>query len=216
MPATPASSAQLRTTSRRRGREATETELVDALDRVVRRRGLRNVGVNEVIKEAGVGKALLYRYFGSLSGLVEAWGEKRYNWPTKALLKQLAALAEDDDGANFIKKVVAFHAQSLREDPLRVELLAEQLLEPSTISPALERIRLDAGRQYFEVFEQHPHFLKHCDLIRFMLGSVSYVAMRAAKAPVFMGIDLASDEDWQAMMVKFDEMIDAALARAAQ
>lgn len=63
-------------------REATEAEIVNAFDRVVRRKGLRNVGVNTVIKEAGIGKALLYRYFGGLPGLVRAWGEKTRSGPT--------------------------------------------------------------------------------------------------------------------------------------
>ena len=40
-------------------REATEAEIISAFGRVVQRNGLRNVGVNEVIKEAGIGKALL-------------------------------------------------------------------------------------------------------------------------------------------------------------
>ena len=62
-------------------REATEAALIDAFGRVVQRSGLRNVGVNEVIKEAGIGKALLYRYFGGLPGLVKAWGEKNQIWP---------------------------------------------------------------------------------------------------------------------------------------
>ena len=50
-------------------REATEAQIVDAFHRVVQREGLRNVRVNAVIKEAGVGKGLLYDYFGGLPGL---------------------------------------------------------------------------------------------------------------------------------------------------
>ena len=58
-------------------REATEAQIIAAFGRVVQRNGLRNVGVNEVLKEAGVGKALLYRYFGGLPGLVtEGLGHK--------------------------------------------------------------------------------------------------------------------------------------------
>ena len=71
-------------------REATEAQIIAAFGRVVQRNGLRNVGVNEVLKEAGVGKALLYRYFGGLPGLVTAWGQKNRLWPQLAdLVAQL-------------------------------------------------------------------------------------------------------------------------------
>jgi len=59
-------------------RAATEALLVDAFGRIVQRHGLRNVGVNEVVKEAGVGKALLYRYFGDFVGLARAWPEMTF------------------------------------------------------------------------------------------------------------------------------------------
>jgi AcrR family transcriptional regulator len=42
-------------------REETERRLVAAFDRVWTRDGIQGLGVNAVLKEAGVGKALLYR-----------------------------------------------------------------------------------------------------------------------------------------------------------
>ena len=62
------------------GRPATEAALLDAFEAVLLRDGLRNLSVNAVVEEAGVGKPLLYRYFGDLDGLVRAWGERRGLW----------------------------------------------------------------------------------------------------------------------------------------
>lgn len=201
--------------TRRRGRKDTEAALIAAFDRVVGRGGLRSVGVNEVIKEAGVGKALLYRYFGGLPGLVKAWGDTRRIWPDIQALHRLSEDHMSGDPAAFVKDLVKFHAAALRENPLRVELLAEQLMQPSPISEVLEEIRKQLAAQYHEAFEENESFLKHRELIRFMLGSVSYMAMRSAKAPHFMGTDLSSSEGWEAIMRQFDAMVDASLAKSA-
>ncbi|MCP5328872.1 MAG: helix-turn-helix transcriptional regulator [Sinobacteraceae bacterium] len=57
---------------RKLDREETERRLVMAFDRVWTRDGIQGLGVNAVLKEAGVGKALLYRYFGDFVGLARA------------------------------------------------------------------------------------------------------------------------------------------------
>jgi AcrR family transcriptional regulator len=52
-------------------RESSENKLLNAFEKVICRNGVENIGVNAIIKEAGVGKGLLYEYFGSLDGLAE-------------------------------------------------------------------------------------------------------------------------------------------------
>ena len=61
-------------------RSTTEEALLDALETVLQRDGLRQLSVNAVVEAAGVGKPLLYRYFGDLQGLVQAWGKRRGFW----------------------------------------------------------------------------------------------------------------------------------------
>ena len=60
---------------RKLDREETERRLIAAFDRVWIRDGIQGLGVNAVLKETGVGKALLYRYFGDFVDLARAWAE---------------------------------------------------------------------------------------------------------------------------------------------
>lgn len=53
----------------------TERRLIAAFDHVWSRDGIQGLGVNAVLKEAGLGKASLYRYFGDFVGLARAWVE---------------------------------------------------------------------------------------------------------------------------------------------
>lgn len=189
-------------------REATEAELVEAFGRVVRRQGLRNVGVNEVLKEAGVGKALLYRYFGGLPGLVRAWGLQARVWPRLADLVPLSSARAAGSPAALLKRIVVRNADVHRADPVRVEMLADELMTPTPISGALTEIRQELGRDHAAVFARSPEFRRHRMLMVVMMAAASYLAMRAVKAPRFMGEDLSDAATWARVMREIEAVID--------
>lgn len=190
-------------------REATEAALIDAFGRVVQRSGLRNVGVNEVIKEAGIGKALLYRYFGGLPGLVKAWGEKNQIWPDLSEFHGIPKDLDSEGKADLLKRMVMHHASSLRKDSLRVEILAEQFMNPTPISEALQEIRQQLGKEHQLIFNDNEQIQEFRVLMMFLMGAASFLAMRAAKAPWYMGENLATDEGWELMMDQLERVIDA-------
>ncbi|MFQ5633708.1 MAG: TetR/AcrR family transcriptional regulator [Gammaproteobacteria bacterium] len=189
-------------------REATEAALVEAFGRVVQRNGLRSVGVNEVIKEAGIGKSLLYRYFGGLPGLVRAWGEQRVIWPD---LSEFHDMPDDPgiDARVLLKRMVRHHADALREDPLRAEIIAEQFMNPTPISPALQEIRVQLGDEHRSIFQRHSALHRHSDLMRILMGAVSFLAMRAVKAPWYMGENIGADDRWARLMDQVEAIVDA-------
>ncbi len=190
-------------------REATEAALIDAFGRVVQRSGLRNVGVNEVIKEAGIGKALLYRYFGGLPGLVAAWGEKNNIWPDLSEFHDVPVDLDPQETPALLKRMILHHANALREDPLRVEIIAEQFMNPTPISAALNEIRMQLGQEHREIFENHPVIRQHSDLMRLLMGAASFLAIRAVKAPWYMGTNLEKKQGWDGMMAEIEAVIDA-------
>ena len=191
-------------------REATEAEIINAFDRVVRRDGLRNVGVNTVIKEAGIGKGLLYNYFGGLPGLVKAWGETKRIWPSREdLLGRYAESAAPDDPLELIRTVILNHANSLKEHPLRVELLADEIMNPTAISDSLSAIRDQLGKEHQAIFQDLPA-MKDFDtrsLLMVMMAAASFVSMRAAKDSDFMGEPVHSDSGWQQMVQRLERIV---------
>ncbi len=191
-------------------REATEAQIIAAFGRVVQRNGLRNVGVNEVLKEAGVGKALLYRYFGGLPGLVTAWGQKNRLWPRLADLTPLSSAPSAASPAEHLKKIVVRNADVHRADPVRIEMLADELMTPTSISGALSEIRQQLGRDHAAVFAGNRAFRDNHLLMVVMMAAASYLAMRAVKAPLYMGENLADEETWARLMREIESIIDKA------
>lgn len=56
-----------------KNRQATEQLLLEAVNRLVEQDGFEGLGINVVAAQAGVSKMLIYRYFGSLNGLIAAY-----------------------------------------------------------------------------------------------------------------------------------------------
>ena len=192
-------------------REATEAEIINAFDRVVRRDGLRNVGVNTVIKEAGIGKGLLYNYFGGLPGLVAAWGETQSIWPQREdLLGRFAGDSLPQDPKELVKTIILNHAASLKNHPYRVELLADEIMNPTAISDALSTIRDQLGREHQAILEDLPAMNdpEIRSLLMVMMAAASFLSMRAAKDSEFMGQSLGSDAGWDPMMKRLERVID--------
>jgi AcrR family transcriptional regulator len=96
---------------RQEARLRRRAQLLDAADRVIRRRG-PDVSMDEIAAEAGISKPILYRHFGDKDGLFRALAE-RY---VEALLGELrAARVTGDPRANIAAGIDAYLAFVERE-----------------------------------------------------------------------------------------------------
>ena len=59
-----------------RNAEKTRLRILETASRLLAMEGYESLGVNRIAAEAGIGKPLIYRYFGDLDGLVAALAER--------------------------------------------------------------------------------------------------------------------------------------------
>ena len=191
-------------------RDATENALLDALEAVLLRDGLRNLSVNAVVEQAGVGKPLLYRYFGDLKGLVRAWSERRGLWADLTAQGEPASRRTSDEGA--FREQVADElvgvANYLRDHPVSVEFLAEELSANADFSAALAAARADHRRPIMKAMLGDPRYCRRDNrrLIVVLYAAATYMAMRAARSPAFMGLNLDTEAGWNDAMAMIREL----------
>lgn len=196
-------------------RPDTEDALLDALEAVLLRDGLRNLSVNAVIEAAGVGKPLLYRYFGDLPGLVRAWGERRGLWADLSARGAPPSRHATDDRA--FREQVADElvgvADYLRAHPVSVEFLAEELSANADFSEAIAAARADHRRPFLRTMLADPRYLRRDNhrLIVVLYAATVYLAMRAARSPAFMGLRLDTEAGWGDAMAMVRELAALAL-----
>jgi AcrR family transcriptional regulator len=59
-----------------RDRSQTERRLIEAVGVLIAEEGADSLGINRIARRSGVNKVLIYRYFGGLDGLVQAYHQR--------------------------------------------------------------------------------------------------------------------------------------------
>lgn len=179
---------------RKLDREETERRLIEAFDRVWSRDGVQGLGVNAVLKEAGVGKALLYRYFGDFVGLARAWSQGESFLPAP----DRQSLTGVDPVRQHVVSAIAY-AQAVRARPKTRELLIIELLRTSPITDALDSMRARFGREMRElvVASGARDSEEAYALSFFVTAAMTYLAMRADAVPEYYGLRLDREADWK-------------------
>lgn len=188
---------------KRSGRQDSERALLQAFEAMLRRHGPSGVGVNLVLGSAGVGKRLLYKYFGDLRGLAETWARTRRD-PLAlgrrgpALVARIRRLPPQQR----VDAIVEDYASSLRQHPWALQVLLAELVQPTALGNALHEMRMEIGRGHERLLLESkaleaPHGLERA-LVQH--AAATYLALRARFAPDFNGIDLASEAGWQTAM----------------
>lgn len=194
-------------------RRATEDTIIDAFARVLVRDGVSGLGVNAVIKEAGVGKKQIYEYFGGLSGVATEWVVRRGVWPGIEVL-----IAEPLDEFNArpaaarLMRMNRNYAEMLRKNAPLCELLTGEFTRSPEVKDAVEHVG-QLIRRDFERVVMTDGELPHADLLAlnsFAYAATTYLALRARAQPRFFGFDLSTETSWQVIMGMFDRVMDLA------
>ena len=196
------SQAPPKTRQPQKRRQDTEEKLLDALETVIQRDGLAHLGVNAVIEEAGVTKPLLYRYFGSLEGLIQAWGERRRIWPTDFMPP-----GDDVNNHDAYFSGLMRIASHLKEHPLAAELLAVDLQPNGELGEILDELKQQAARQ----IQPQLAIMTRQDTLRFNLtfySAIVYLSLRARHSPQMMGLNLNTEAGWATVMAMLRSIMD--------
>lgn len=86
--------------------------MVETIGEMIREGGFEKIGVNAVAERAGVSKILIYRYFGSVDGLVAAYVRQHDFW-----INFPQEMPGRDELAAWLKTIFRDHIAQLRANP---------------------------------------------------------------------------------------------------
>ena len=195
---------------RLRDRRATRERVLAAVGRLLAREGFGSIGVNAIAREAGVDKVLIYRYFGGLDALLEAWGHTNtYGAGTLAEGTVRAGRTAGARAAAFI----AAYVRDLRTKPDALEVMRWELFEDNAVTRRLAQAREAAGFADLKALGVSRRKAEKVDLpsvAAILTAGVLHLALRARSAPEWLGVPLRTDEGWARI-----ERAAVALARTA-
>jgi AcrR family transcriptional regulator len=202
---------------RARNVDATKRRLVDAVGAILARDGFSQLGVNAVAHEARTDKALIYRYFGGFTELLEAYAESASFWPTVeemagGSVEELATLPVSER----VERVVHHYIRELRIRPVTQEILAWELSERNEVTVRLEEVRERRGLALMRTLgaDLPPH-IDLASISAILAGAVHYLLLRARRIRVFNGVDLRTEEGWSRLEGAARSMVIGALREPA-
>lgn len=187
-------------------REATERLLLETAGEMIRREGFERLGVNALAERAGVSKMLIYRYFGSLDGLLATY-VRRYdfwiNCPCEMPLRH--------ELPGFLKRMFRDRIAQLRADPTLRRLYRWELSTDNPLVADLRRQREEAGMELVRAVSRvSGHSEQHVAVQAALLtASVTYLAMLEDFCPVYNGIPLDRDAGWMRISLQIERIVDA-------
>lgn len=201
-----------------RNSEATRARLVQAVGEIANEEGFGAIGVRSIARRAGADKALIYRYFGGMSGLLSAYAEEGdFWWKVEDVL---LPVSETDDGLPAaLAHVFRAHVSFLRSHPITLELIAWELHNRNELTEALEGVRevrsLEAMRRIADQFGyEHQAFNERFGVMFALMGAAAnHLAARSRRIRMFNGIDIQSDEGWRTILSGVETMIAALCAQ---
>jgi AcrR family transcriptional regulator len=174
-------------------------KLIAAVGRSLAKVGFHGLSEDLVAKESGFKKVNIYRFFGGLPGLVSAFGESEYFWPsTEELLRETkASFTEqppEEQMAAFFKSLLI----CLRRRPQTLDILAWEPLQRNEFSKRLEDIRVRTSLEYFEhLHGEIPEDIDLSAMVALLAGAVFFLSIHSRNTKTFGGIDLQSETGWQ-------------------
>ena len=201
-----------------RDRPQTEARILAAVGEVLARDGFSGVGVNAIARQAGVDKVLIYRYYGGLPQLLQAYGDSGAFWPSVAELMgddgdALLALPAAQRYAEFMARFI----DALRARPLTLEILAAEVTHRNELTAILETEREQWGEEAGRVlggadWARRPEMQ---GLTILLIAGVQYLLLRSRKIRVFGGVNLQSDAGWDTLKASVRALAEKMLAGPA-
>jgi AcrR family transcriptional regulator len=198
--------------TRPRGRQVTRERLLEALGRLLARDGFQSVGVNAVSREADVDKVLIYRYFGGMSGLLAAYGDKGDLWPDLEELTAgdpagFARLPARDKACLLARNLLA----GLRSRPATQEVLAWELVEHNELTSSVALARERTAREALDLFRpavgEAPLDADLEAAQAVVLAAVSCLTAHARRNPAYAGLPLEDEPGWERLRRALDGML---------
>ena len=167
-----------KSTTGERDREATEKRLLDTIGKMIAEDGFEKIGINAIATQSGVSKILIYRYFGSVEGLMAAYR------------KELPA---------FVKGMFQGQIEQLRNNPTLKRLYRWELSCNNDMIVKLREQREKVGIDLIKkVRELTGHPQKEIAVMASLLtASITYLVMLEDFCPVYNGSLLNENSGWE-------------------
>lgn len=196
----------------KKDKEQTKRRILRTVERLLIDEGFSALGVNRIANEAGVAKVLIYRYFGDLDGLLNAFVTSPDFWPTREEIIDLPDAAFFQlDLRERIKRVLFNFATGLRKRPETMAILAWEMSGNPSLTRVLEEALGQFSKQIGESLApdyptMHPQLP---EMLSVLCAGMIHLGLAYQHHQKFAYLRLESPEDWKRVLKAFATLLDS-------
>jgi len=189
-------------------REATERQILQALDDHIRELGMTGVGINAIAKRAGVSKELIYRYFDGMPGLMLTWMQEQDFWTGHADLLQDSESSQRTP-SDLIMAMLRAQIDALANNESLREVRRWELIERNEVTAKLADRRERAARAFIDRVDGLTTEADVPATVSIMLAGVLYLMLRSKTESHFLGVPLRTNEGWARLYAGLETLIES-------
>lgn len=178
--------------------ESSREAFLLALERLLSAPDAAAPGINAVARQAGLNKVLVYRYFGTWDGLLEAFAQRVNPW--RDLRRDAEAGLQAGrwpDLSAFLRWLFRAYLDRLAGSPLLQNLLRLSFLDRDPLQAALERDREVEGRALLTLAGRTFPGAPTSDpaaATALLVGGLSWLVIAGTRAGVFNGLEFSGPQ----------------------
>ncbi|MBN1333733.1 MAG: TetR/AcrR family transcriptional regulator [Synergistales bacterium] len=194
-----------------RDREGTKKKILKAVGHILKTRGFQDIGINNIARESGVDKVLIYRYFGGLQELLHAFAEQGDYWPTTNDIapeddKNIKNLAIPEASIVLLRG----YLRELKKNPSAQEILRGELMSKNELALETAGTREKQGRDLINLLDLEPGLRDRIDVTAvaaLLSAGFTYLILRSKTSGTYLGLDLNSEDDWERIENALDQLV---------
>lgn len=188
-----------------RDREATEKRLLKTIGAMICEQGFEKIGINAVATQSGVSKILIYRYFGSVEGLMATYIQRHDFW-----LNHTLEFPNREELIPFLKNLFRKQVAQFRNDLTLKRLYRWELSCDNEMIAKLREKREKVGLELVEKVSDISGYSKQeiAAMATILNTSITYLVMLEDFCICYNGIAINQDSGWEQIYQGIDSIID--------
>lgn len=178
-------------------RERTEARILDAVGTILSGKGYGHLGVNEVAREAGVDKVLIYRYFGGMPQLLRAFFSRRKYWPSTSEILETGGEGGADPAARAYA-ILRGYLRELKTSDAARQILRGELAGREDVSAWTSDDRYRQGMELLALLRDHTGEAEGVtETAALLTAGFTFLLLRRDVSRRYLGLDLSKEETWE-------------------
>jgi AcrR family transcriptional regulator len=195
-----------------KNKEETKRKLVEAVGEILKAEGYSKLGVNNIARQAGVNKKLIYRYFGTVEYLIEAYVVENDYWMTfSENLKSLVLNNTYPDTQSLITAILQNQFLYFFSEVEMQRLILWEISTESSLMKSIHSAREAMGQQFLQMTDQHFDGSKvnFRAIAALLVGGIYYTVLHSRfNGGVFADININEQDGREKILISIKNIID--------